>query len=153
MARRGVSFGGEGASSSRKRGGDEADLDITPMIDVTFLLLIFFMVASTMQGTPDLDVPVARYGVGVETRGATIVTIKAPKAGTEEATIHMGDGAGPEGTLDDVRRFVEEGLQEDKTQVVIKAEREVPSGVVQEVAKVVTSVEGVQFYVGVQDDR
>mgnify|MGYP003325625382 CR=1 FL=1 len=28
---------------------EDAEMDITPMIDVTFLLLIFFMVTSTMQ--------------------------------------------------------------------------------------------------------
>ena len=51
--------------STRKR-GEEAELDITPMIDVTFLLLIFFMVTSTMQGKPDLDVPPVKHGVGVD---------------------------------------------------------------------------------------
>ena len=43
---------GESGGLGRAKKKDEADLDITPMIDVTFLLLIFFMVTSTMQGTP-----------------------------------------------------------------------------------------------------
>ena len=50
-------------------------MDITPMIDVTFLLLIFFMVTSTME-TPDaLKIPEARNGVGVNTQEATTITI------------------------------------------------------------------------------
>ena len=36
---------------------DEEDLDITPMIDMTFLLLIFFMVTSTMKPDEVLDIP------------------------------------------------------------------------------------------------
>ena len=33
----------------RRRGGEDVEMDITPMIDVTFLLLIFFLVASKMS--------------------------------------------------------------------------------------------------------
>ncbi|HAA50734.1 MAG TPA: hypothetical protein DCE43_13545, partial [Planctomycetaceae bacterium] len=40
MARRSTSSDN---AFSRKRSESDADLDITPMIDVTFLLLIFFM--------------------------------------------------------------------------------------------------------------
>jgi biopolymer transport protein ExbD len=38
-------------------------------------------------------------------------------------------------------------------QVIIKADREVPHGFVQEVARTVNGVEGVKFYVGVQDKK
>ena len=43
----------------RRKSNTEMELDITPMIDVTFLLLIFFMVASTMQATAENDSPTA----------------------------------------------------------------------------------------------
>ena len=33
----------------RKKSGDEPDLNITPLIDIVFLLLIFFMVSTTFQ--------------------------------------------------------------------------------------------------------
>ena len=54
MASRGL-FSDAGGSFGGKRKPIEGELDITPMIDVTFLLLIFFMVSSTMQGKPDLE--------------------------------------------------------------------------------------------------
>ena len=40
-------------------GGDDPDL--TPMIDVIFLLIIFFLIAGRMiqQGRPEIDVPIA----------------------------------------------------------------------------------------------
>ena len=130
----------------RTRNG-EAELDITPMIDVTFLLLIFFMVSSTMQGTPDLDVPVAKYGIGVDTEEATVITIKAG----DPPIIMLGDGSGPEGTVEDVRAEVSEAVAAQKRDVVIKADREVPHGVVQEVTRAITEIEGAQFYIGVRD--
>ena len=35
-----------GSGFTKKKSAEEADLDITPMIDVTFLLLIFFMLVN-----------------------------------------------------------------------------------------------------------
>ena len=89
----------------RKRATVEADLDITPMIDVTFLLLIFFMVTSTMQ-TPDLDVPAAKHGVGVDSSGAIILQIKS---GSPSPTIFLDDKT--EGTLEEVRARVEAAVR------------------------------------------
>jgi biopolymer transport protein ExbD len=55
------------------QGETEADLDMTPMVDVTFLLLIFFMVtaAFTMQKSfqvpaPNEDVPSTQYKESME---------------------------------------------------------------------------------------
>ncbi len=54
--------GDDEGSFRRRPATEEMDLDITPMIDVTFLLLIFFMVASTMQATAENDIPPAKHG-------------------------------------------------------------------------------------------
>lgn len=46
-------------------GGGSGDLNMAPMIDVVFLLLIFFMVATTyatIEEQIDLDLPVAESG-------------------------------------------------------------------------------------------
>ena len=39
----------------RKAGGDEADVDMTPMLDVVFILLIFFIVTSTFLSEKGFD--------------------------------------------------------------------------------------------------
>jgi biopolymer transport protein ExbD len=44
-------------------------------------------------------------------------------------------------------------VKDDRTTVIIKADREVPHGFVQEVARTVNAIEGVKFYVGVQDKK
>ena len=58
-----------------------------------------------------------------------------------------------ESTLDDVRPFVEAGVRKGHALVVIKADRKVPCGLVQKVAKAATSVEGVAVLLGVQDKK
>ena len=49
----------------RKRNPDDGELDITPMIDITFLLLAFFVVASKMDPQAAIELPKASYGVSV----------------------------------------------------------------------------------------
>jgi biopolymer transport protein ExbD len=112
------------------------------------------MVTSTMQGQPDQDVPVARYGKGVPTENSTIVRIIAEgPIGGKTPRIILGEGDESEADLDMVRRAVEDAVKDDRTTVIIKADREVPHGFVQEVARTVNAIEGVKFYVGVQDKK
>lgn len=42
---------------SKKRDGEDGELDLTPMVDVTFLLLIFFMVTASFQIQKSMEVP------------------------------------------------------------------------------------------------
>lgn len=148
-ARRNI-LGGDGDDAplvARKKLPD-GELDITPMIDVTFLLLIFFMVASNMQGGKRLDLPAARHGVGVESRGATQIEIVLEQ-GAARPKIRLDDGNFSD--VAGVKRQVEQRLRDGRRQVIIKAERRVPHGFVQEVTRAVNEVEGVQFFIGVDD--
>ena len=149
MARRGL-FSDAGSFGGGRKLVD-GEMDITPMIDVTFLLLIFFMVASTMQGTPDVDVPPAQHSIGVDSAGAAVVTILAEKSSSESPRIVLGDGEGPEADLSDVRRYVEESARDGKKRVVLKAEGDVVHGLVDEVAQTIKSIEGIELYMGVGD--
>lgn len=40
----------------RKRSADDLKVDMTPMVDVVFLLLIFFMISTTFVETPGISV-------------------------------------------------------------------------------------------------
>jgi biopolymer transport protein TolR len=150
MATRSLFADSDGSFGGRRK-AVEGDLDITPMIDVTFLLLIFFMVSSTMQGKPDIDVPVAVHSVGIDSAGAAVVTIMAPLSTAESPKIILGDVRGDEGDINDVKRYVEDQVKEGRRKVVVKAEGDVPHGLVEEVAKQVKSVEGVELFMGVGD--
>ena len=131
-----------------------SELDITPMIDVVFLLLIFFMVTSTMKQDTELQVPPAKHGEGVSTDTAVVITI-VNKDNTPQ--IYLSDG--PQGSpaqLTEVAPYVQSEMNADKAikTVIIKADRELPSGYVEEVARAANEVEGIEkFYVGVQDKQ
>ena len=136
---------------ARNRGAPPGDLDITPMIDVTFLLLIFFMVSSTMQSAPSLDLPPAEFSKGVTVASSTVLTIKAPTGSNGEPQLLIGDGAGDEASIADLRIHLEDQQKSGINKVVIKAEGDVPHGFVDEVARTVKSVEGLEMYLGVGD--
>jgi biopolymer transport protein ExbD len=128
----------------------DGELDLTSLIDVVFLLLIFFMVSSTMKGTPDVDTPQAHFGTGVVEKTSAIVTVLRAGPGGPPMII-LGDGRGPEGNFDDVYDYVSLAAREGKTHVIIKAERDIPHGFVQKVAKAVSKVENIRLNIGVQE--
>ena len=131
---------GENTLGSKKK-KDEADLDITPMIDVVFLLLIFFMVTSTMQGTPDKDIPPAKSGTNATMAGFIKLTILAPETSASDGEIILDKDTV---TLDQLRaqlvQTVNLSLEGQELKIMIYAERDVKSGFVGEVESVVGEV-------------
>src|SRR6188768_4070497 len=61
--------------STRRRKLEEADMDITPMIDMTFLLLIFFIVTSKMGPKAGIELPPARHGTAAVEKNTVILTV------------------------------------------------------------------------------
>ncbi len=59
----------------RKRREDD-EMDITPMIDITFLLLIFFIVCSTMDPTKIGGIPEADNGLAVSSKDSAVIFIE-----------------------------------------------------------------------------
>ena len=135
----------------RRTPPNDEELDITPMIDVTFLLLIFFMVASTMQGKPDLPLPPATATEAIANDTAVVITLLAENG---SPSIRLGDGPGaPQGTQEQVATFVKDGVGQQKTTLIIKADKELPSGFVEDVARA-ANVEGLTaMYYGVEVPR
>ena len=74
----------------RRMAEQDTGIDITPMIDITFLLLVFFLVASTIARQTAVDLPEAQLGDAVATQQSVVVTI-APD-GADGAIIFTGDG-------------------------------------------------------------
>ena len=59
----------------RKTIREDAELDITPMIDVVFLLLAFFVVVSKMDPTTAVDLPKAQYGFAVPEKNCVVFVV------------------------------------------------------------------------------
>ncbi len=118
----------------RRRKVEEAEMDITPMIDITFLLLIFFLVASKMDADVGVDLPTARYGTAVSARNSVILTV-APGDGSA-AKFYKGDGISAENLIsaadladleDQITQYVESQLHgtPPKDTVLIKGAADV----------------------------
>lgn len=131
------------------------EMDITPMIDVTFLLLIFFMVTSKMEDQSALQIPPAKNGLGVSVKDAVVVTIFKTDSDPE---IYLSNGKKENGpvALEEVTSYVLNGISEQKKTVIIKADRDIPSGVVEDVARAAADADpnagtesGLQYFVGV----
>ncbi|MEE3368278.1 MAG: biopolymer transporter ExbD [Planctomycetota bacterium] len=119
---------------------EEGDLDITPMIDITFLLLIFFLVSSKMDQDAAVDLPPAKNGMGVVNNQSVMLILR--KGEDRRALVSNGGGrefplsSGLEAQEDEITKYVQDELGAgDKFSIIIKAEREVSHGEVSRVTK------------------
>ena len=145
----------------RSKSYDDSDMDITPMIDITFLLLIFFIVASKMDAAADVSLPQARYGMPVVEKSSVIVTLGAGEEG--KAVVYKGNGANTDNIVpatdleaqeDEIAAYVEAEMAKDntKTDVLIKAEKGIKHREVTRISKAATRGETVQqLYVAVME--
>ncbi|MCA8989958.1 MAG: biopolymer transporter ExbD [Planctomycetaceae bacterium] len=132
----------------RRRISSDIDLDITPMIDVTFLLLIFFMVTSTMQSTPDLELPVARHGTGVNNSENVIVSV-IDRDGYP--VLLAGAPPAPEMPLEQIVDYVRQEIEQGKTGIILKASGTIPSGFIKQVTQELQSVGELRFHYAVSE--
>jgi len=142
----------------RRDRGDDVEMDITPMIDITFLLLIFFIVCSTPEQKSSFELAEARHGKGVSERNSIFITISAESA--DPAPVYLADGINGESLPNDpdeqkelIRDAIEKGRLELKENVVIKADRNVAHRDVSRVIKAISSVEGTKIHLAVLESN
>ncbi|MFT5524508.1 MAG: biopolymer transport protein ExbD [Pirellulaceae bacterium] len=126
---------------------DETEMDITPMIDITFLLLIFFLVASKMEQSADVDLPPAQYGVPASNKESIIVIVR--KKGLDSVEVSDFDGNPFSDDIEqqekDISDYVVKGLEGKspfagaKTKIMLKAEPGVKHGDVARVSKAIAA--------------
>ena len=145
-----------GPALPRRRIHHMADMDITPMIDITFLLLIFFLVASIPDPTKAVDLPPARHGAAVNPKTSAIITV-AERGGPGRALIYLGDGKSGRALPDDpatqnslIAQFVRESY---RSTVIIKAEKGVKHREVSRVAAAAAEAERIELHLAVLEVR
>ena len=139
----------QGAVIPHRRVLDSGELDITPMIDITFLLLIFFLVASTPDMQAAVELPPARHGMGVSENTSAVITIDEG-SDPQSAMIYLADGtkdaplAGdPQQQADMIEAYIRE---QDKPNVLVKAGKSVIHEEVSRVSAAVGRVEGIKLH-------
>lgn len=85
-----------------RRRGEEAEVDMTPMIDVTFQLLIFFMLTHHLANPAPLAVPEAVHGRGVDAQGRQSILVD------EAGHYYLGDVLKPDNEAPSLDALVSE---------------------------------------------
>ena len=109
-----------GRFKNNKDSSDEAVVDISPLIDCVFILLIFFIVTTTFveETGVEVDKPQAASSVQLEKTSIMIAI-------TENGEIVYG---GNEIGISGIRPLVKRMMQKEKVPVIIQADQNVKSG-------------------------
>jgi len=134
----------------RRKIVEETEMDITPMIDVTFLLLIFFILTNNASKTSTVELPKAKNNIPVNSKESVVLTIFKSDS---EPQIYLSNGKKENGpaSLGEVTNYVREGILREKRNVIILSDMEVASGFVEEVALAASeaSEDELRYFTGV----
>ncbi len=146
-------LGGGGIAPRKAAPGGGTDVDFTPMVDLVFMMNIYFLVTSLTAIAPDVDLPLARHVFAMdESKSTAIVIVVAPDGKSPIVTAGEG-GKGkltdPDEQLESVKSAVEKSVRESKNDIVIRAERTVKLKDISRIAGAAQKVEGAKVHVGV----
>jgi biopolymer transport protein ExbD len=118
-------------------GGCFADINVTPLVDVTLVLLIIFMVAAPMiVATPSIKVQLPKAASAEETEKSTLALALEKQEGDKFRLLVNGD----ESDEQSVRALIPKLLEKDQElQAVIAADKGLPYGAVMHLVDLVKS--------------
>ncbi|WP_372797156.1 ExbD/TolR family protein [Pontiella sp.] len=105
----------------KQKDTEDLEIDMSPMIDMVFLLLIFFIVASQIiDEKPQVAVPSAAYGkVPEDTTGRLMISV------TKDEKYYIGADPAPK-TIDEIKTTIAQWLEADpKLRILIRADGDV----------------------------
>lgn len=110
-----------GKFGQSSEGEDDAAIDISPLIDCIFILLIFFIVTTTFveETGIEVDKPQAASASDLEKQSVMIAVT------AEGQVVYGGKEIGMSGVQSTVRRFVE---KDESTPVIVQVDEKTPSG-------------------------
>ena len=138
----------------RRKIHDEARFDITAMIDLVFMMNIFFLVTTVTAALAEIDLPTARHCAPADRDTSVIFTIlagadKGPGQMTIDEGLEVFSLADIEAIERRIREAVETGVRANRNTVLIKAEKNVRLRDVSRVGAVAVSVPGTDLKLAV----
>jgi biopolymer transport protein ExbD len=121
-----------------KKSGDD-EIDITPMIDIVFLLLIFFVVSSKMDPSKTGAFPVAERGLAISSNDSAVIVME--RGTGDRAVVKKGDGSlfldDEEQQRVDIVDYVTQQLDLGKSEVMILGGRTVSVGEIARIQRII----------------
>jgi biopolymer transport protein ExbD len=140
---------------ARRPDFETPEFDITAMVDLVFMMNIYFLVTFVTVAMGELNLPAATHVTALDAESAVILTLTRSLDG-KSASLYLGDGPKGEAITDPaqqeqrVQAAVEQGVAEGKKSVLLKAEKKVRLADLFRVATA-ASVEGAKFNVAVME--
>lgn len=150
------SDGAEAPLSLKGKKSLDDEIDITPMIDIVFLLLIFFVVSSKMDPSKTGAFPVAERGQSVSANDSAVIFMERGSA--DRAIIKKSDGSqfvdDEEQQRVDIVDYLTQQLDLGKQEVMILGDRSVSVGEVARVQRIIgDGFEGLKTtYIAVKEE-
>lgn len=149
-------LGESGAESliARRPDSEPPEFDITAMVDLVFMMNIYFLVTFVTVAMGELNLPAATHVSALDADTAVILTLTRTLDG-KSVVLHIGDSSKSEAITDPaqqeqrIQAAVEQGAAEGKKAVLLKAERKVRLGDLFRVASLASASEGVKLHIAV----
>ena len=131
------------------------EFDITAMVDLVFMMNIYFLVTFVTVAMAEIDLPAATHAAPLDGDSAVVVTVTG--GGGQPVMVYLGDTQSgeplrdAEAQEDRIRAAVEQGLAEGKTEVLLKAEKNLRLGELFRISAAASGVEGMKLNVAVME--
>jgi biopolymer transport protein ExbD len=135
----------------------DGEMDITPMIDIVFLLLIFFVVCSKMTAEQAPKVPAAKNGLPSNVASSIALILK--RGNGETARVSTEEGRSFDDNIEqqtaEIIEYVTAEMQKGKQDVLLRAEGDVTNGETNRVKEAISEVleEGAMINISVTQEQ
>lgn len=145
-----------GSAGSKSKALEDAHFDVTPLVDLVFMMNLYFLVVWVLTALAEVNLPPAKHVVASDADAMVVFAIRIPKGGNQPEYF-VGDVeespaiTNPSELESRVRTAVEVGAARGKDTVLIKAAREVKLRDLAKVTSVVATVPKMKIRMAVME--
>jgi biopolymer transport protein ExbD len=139
----------------RQQRHQDAEFDITAMVDLVFMMNIFFLVTFVGAVLSDINLPAAAHVKALDAEPSIVITV-LPGRSVSSVDVYLGEGKNgtpiqdPDDQASQIAAAVEAGLAQGKKAVLIRAEKGIRLREINRLAAAATA-EGVTLHIAVME--